>query len=78
MKTDVFSIFKKEDNKAAEKVAMLALKDKSILRQDLEGAASDNKNIKNASAKCLREVSRMKSFFSKSIFNGYNIVPSQF
>ena len=59
MRTDVFSIFKKEGNKAAERVARLAVKDKFILRQVLEGAVSDNKKIKNASAKCLREVIRI-------------------
>lgn len=78
MRTDVFNIFKKEGNKAAERVAELAVKNKIVLKRVLEGAASDNKKIKNASVKCLREVSRMKSLFSKSIFNGYNIVPSQF
>jgi len=58
MKTDVFGIFKKEGNKAAESVAELAVKNKSVPKQVLEGVASENKRIKNASAKCLREISR--------------------
>jgi len=49
----------KEGNKAAEKIAALAVKNKPVLNQVLEGAASENKRIKNASAKCLREVSRI-------------------
>lgn len=58
MRTDVLNIFKKEGNKGAERVAELAVKNKSVLKQVLEGAKSENKRIKNASAKCLREVSR--------------------
>ncbi len=58
MKVKVHNIFLKEGNKAAERVAELALKNKSVLKQVLEGAASENKRVKNASAKCLREVSR--------------------
>lgn len=58
LKVSVLNIFLKEGNKAAEKIAALAVKNKSILKQVLEGAASENKRVKNASAKCLREVSR--------------------
>ncbi len=58
MKVNVHNIFLKDGNKAAERVAELALKNKSVLKQVLEGAASENKRVKNASAKCLREVSR--------------------
>lgn len=58
MNVSVYNIFLKEGSKAAEKIAGLAVKNKSILKQVLEGAASENKRIKNASAKCLREVSR--------------------
>jgi hypothetical protein len=59
LKTDVPSIFNKEGNKAAERVAALAVKNTTALKQVLEGAASENKRIKNASAKCLREISRI-------------------
>ena len=58
MKVSVSNIFLKDGNKAAEKIAGLAIKNKSILKQVLEGASSQNKRIKNASAKCLREISR--------------------
>lgn len=58
MKTDVFKIFEKEGNKAAGRVAELAVKNKSVLKQVLDGATSENKRIKNASAKCLREAGR--------------------
>ena len=58
MKTDVQSIFNKEGNKAAESVAELAVKNKSVLKQVLGGTTSENKRIKNAAAKCLREISR--------------------
>jgi hypothetical protein len=59
VRTDVLNIFKKEGNKAAERVAELAVKNKSVLKQVLEGASSENKRIKNAAAKCLREISRI-------------------
>lgn len=59
MKTDVFKVFEKDGNKAAEKIAGLAVTDASVLKQVLEGASSENKRIKNASAKCLREISRI-------------------
>lgn len=49
----------KDGNKASDKIAALAVKNKTVLNQVLEGAASENKRIKNASAKCLREVSRI-------------------
>lgn len=58
MKVNVSNIFLKDGNKAAEKIAGLAVKNKYVLRQVLEGAVSANKRVKNASAKCLREVSR--------------------
>ncbi len=58
MKVSVSNIFLKDGNKAAEKIAGFAVKNKSILNQVLESASSQNKRIKNASAKCLREVSR--------------------
>lgn len=58
MKVSVSNIFLKDGNKAAEKIAGLAVKNKSILKQVLEGASSQNKKTKNASTKCLREVSR--------------------
>jgi hypothetical protein len=59
LETNVQNIFKKEGNKAAERIAELAIKNKSALKQVLEGATSENKRIKNASAKCLREISRI-------------------
>ena len=70
MKVSVSNIFLKDGNKAAEKVAGLAVKNKSILKQVLEGASSQNKRIKNASAKCLREVSRTnpKTLYHEFIF----------
>lgn len=58
MKVNVHNIFSKEGNKAAERVAELAVKNKTVLKQVLGGAASENKRVKNASAKCLRQVSR--------------------
>jgi hypothetical protein len=60
LKVSVINIFLNEGNKAAEKVAGLAVKDKTVLKQVLEGAASGNKRVKNASAKCLREISRIQ------------------
>lgn len=82
MKVNVQNIFSKEGNKAAEKVAWLAVKNKSILRQVLEGAASKNKRVKNASAKCLREIGRIDpkklypqfDFFVKLIDGNDNIL----
>jgi len=59
LKVNVHNILSKEGNKAAEKIAGLAIKNKSILKQVLEGAAFENKRVKNASAKCLREISRI-------------------
>ena len=59
MKVNVHNIFSKEGNKAAEKVAANAVKNKTVLKQVLEGANSENKRVKNASAKCLREASRI-------------------
>lgn len=59
MKTDIIKIFEKEGNKAAERVAELAVKNKSVLKQVIDGAKSENKRIKNAAAKCLREISRI-------------------
>jgi len=58
LKVNVHDIFSKDGNKAAGKIAELAVKSKSILKQVLGGAVSENKRVKNASAKCLREVSR--------------------
>ncbi|MGB5849721.1 MAG: hypothetical protein WBH40_14605 [Ignavibacteriaceae bacterium] len=60
LKVSVFNIFLKDGNKAAEKVAELAVKNKTVLKQVLEGVASEYKRVKNASAKCLREISRIK------------------
>jgi hypothetical protein len=60
LKVNVSNIFIKDGNKAAENIAGLAVKNKSILKQVLVGALSENKRVKNASAKCLREVSRIK------------------
>jgi len=59
LKTDVFKIFEKDGNKVAEKIAGLAVADGSVLKQVLQGASSENKRIKNASVKCLREISRI-------------------
>ena len=59
MKTDVLNIFEKEGNKAAERIAELAIKNKSVQKQVIKGVKSENKRIKNASAKCLREISRI-------------------
>lgn len=61
MKVSVFNIFLKEGNKASEKVAGLAVKNNNVLNQVLEGAVSESKRVKNASAKCLREISRTNS-----------------
>jgi hypothetical protein len=69
LKTDVSSIFIKEGNKAAERVAELSVKNRLVLKQVLEGAASENKRIKNASAKCLREVSRINAKILYPEFN---------
>ena len=60
LKVSAFNIFLKEGNKAAEKVAELVVKNNTVLKQVLEGAVSESKRVKNASAKCLREVSRIK------------------
>lgn len=59
MKVDVSKIFTKDGNKSAEMVASLAIKNSTVLKQVLEAASSENKRIKNASAKCLREISRI-------------------
>lgn len=59
MKVDVLNIFLKDGNKAAEKVAELAIKNKTVLQQVLESVTSESKRVKNASAKCLREISRI-------------------
>lgn len=59
MKTDVFSIFIKDGNKASDRTAGLAIYDSSVLKQVIDGAASENKRIKNASAKCLRTISEL-------------------
>jgi hypothetical protein len=69
LKVNVHNIFLKEGNKAADRVAELALKNKSVLKQVLEGAASENKRVKNASAKCLREVSRTNP---KKLYPNFN------
>jgi hypothetical protein len=69
LKTDVFNIFKKEGNKAAVRIAELAVNIKSMLKQVLEGATSENKRIKNASAKCLREISRISP---QKLYNEFN------
>jgi hypothetical protein len=60
LKVDVLNIFLKDGNKAAEKTAELAIKNNTVLKQVLQGVASGNKRVKNASAKCLREISRIK------------------
>lgn len=60
MKVSVFNIFLKDGNKAAEKVAEIAVKNNTALKQVIEGTASGNKRVKNASAKCLREISRIQ------------------
>ncbi|UCH64418.1 MAG: hypothetical protein JSW63_07215 [Ignavibacterium sp.] len=70
LKTRVLKIFEKEGNKAAERVAELAVKNKSVLKQVLDGATSENKRIKNAAAKCLREVSRINP---KKLYPDFNI-----
>ena len=69
MKVSVSNIFLKDGNKAAEKIAGFAVKNKSILKQVLEGASSQNKRIKNASAKCLRAVSRTSP---KTLYHEFN------
>jgi hypothetical protein len=82
LKTDVLNIFTKEGNKAAERVAELAVNNRSVLKQVLEGTKSENKRIKNAAAKCLREVSRITpkklypefDFFIKLIDDGDTIL----
>ena len=60
MIVSVSNIFLKDGNKAAEKIAGLAVKNRSILKQVLVGALSENKRVKNTSAKCLREAGRIK------------------
>lgn len=60
MKVSVFNIFLKDGNRAAAKIARLAVKYNNVLNQVLEGAVSGNKRVKNASAKCLREISRIQ------------------
>jgi hypothetical protein len=59
MKTDVFAIFIKDGNKASDRTAGLAIDDSAALKQVIDGAASENKRIKNASAKCLRTISEL-------------------
>ena len=60
MKVNVYNIFLKEGNKAAEKIARLAVKNNNVLNQVLKGALSESKRVKNAAAKCLREISRIQ------------------
>ena len=60
MKVNVYNIFLKEGNKAAEKIARLAVKHNNVLNQVLKGALSESKRVKNAAAKCLREISRIQ------------------
>jgi len=60
MIVSVYNTFSKEGNKAAEKVAELAVRNNNALKQVIEGVSSGNKRVKNASAKCLREISRIK------------------
>ena len=82
MKVSVHNIFLNEGNKAADKIAASAVKNKFMLKQVLEGADSDNKRVKNASAKCLREISRINpkvlyphfNFFVKLIEGDENIL----
>ena len=71
MKSNAFNIFNEEGNKASEKVAELAIKNKSVLKQVLEGTKSENKRIKNASAKCLREISRQNP---KKLYQGFKFI----
>ena len=60
LKVNVYNIFLKEGNKAAEKIARLAVKNNNVLNQVLKGALSETKRVKNAAAKCLREISRIQ------------------
>jgi hypothetical protein len=59
MNDNVLRLFEKEGNKAAEKATILGLTNPSVLRDILKCAGSEKKRIKNASAKCLREISRI-------------------
>jgi len=60
LKVSVFNIFLNEGNNAAEKIAEFAIKSNTVLKQVLQGTVSGNKRVKNASAKCLREISRIQ------------------
>ncbi len=52
-------ILKKEGNKAATKVALMAISDNDILSQVIQGSVSSNKRIKNAAIKSLRIISEI-------------------
>jgi hypothetical protein len=52
-------ILKKEGNKAATEVALMAISDNNILSQVIQGSVSSNKRIKNAAIKSLRTISEI-------------------
>lgn len=54
---DVYNELKEKGNKAAENIAILTLKDISLLQHVLDGATSSNKRVKNAAAKTLKIIS---------------------
>jgi hypothetical protein len=56
----IIKILQDQGNKAANDVAQMVMRRKTLLSQALNGVSSDNKRLKNAAAKTIKNVSELK------------------